>query len=46
MALAPTLAEEKASSVISPVMIFTLLILKFNPNTDYKKKFIEYEFPY
>ena len=46
MALAPTLAEEKASSVISPGKIITLRILKFNPKTDDKKKFIEYQIPY
>ena len=46
MALAPTLAEEKTSSVISPGKILTLRILKFNPKTDDKKKFIEYQIPY
>ena len=46
MALAPTLAEEKASSVISPGKTITLRILKFNPKTDDKKKFIEYQVPY
>jgi len=46
MALAPTLAEEKASSVISPGKIITLRILKFNPKTDDKKKFTEYQVPY
>ncbi len=46
MALAPTLAEEKASSVISPGKTITLRILKFNPKTDDKKKFIEYQIPY
>jgi len=46
MALAPILAEEKASSVISPGKIITLRILKFNPKTDDKKKFIEYQVPY
>ena len=46
MALAPILAEEKASSVISPGKIITLRILKFNPKTDDKKKFIEYQIPY
>ena len=43
MALAPTLAEEKTSSVISPGKIITLRILKFNPKIDEKKKFIEYQ---
>ena len=46
MALAPTLAEEKTSSVISPGKTITLRILKFNPKTDDKKKFIEYQIPY
>ena len=46
MALAPTLAEEKTSSVISPGKILTLRILKFNPKTDDKKKFLEYQVPY
>ncbi len=46
MALAPTLAEEKASSVISPGKTIRLRILKFNPKTDDKKKFIEYQVPY
>ena len=46
MALAPALAEEKTSSVISPGKILTLRILKFNPKTDDKKKFIEYQIPY
>ena len=46
MALAPTLAEEKTSSVISPGKTITLRILKFNPKTDDKKKFIEYQVPY
>ena len=46
MALAPTLAEEKTSSVISSGKILTLRILKFNPKTDDKKKFIEYQIPY
>ena len=46
MALASTLAEEKASSVISPGKILTLRILKFNPKTDDKKKFLEYQVPY
>ncbi|MCH8975297.1 MAG: succinate dehydrogenase/fumarate reductase iron-sulfur subunit [Thaumarchaeota archaeon] len=46
MALAPTLAEEKTSSVISPGKIITLRILKFNPKTDDKKKFLEYQVPY
>ena len=46
MALAPTLAEEKASSVISPGKTITLRILKFNPKTDDEKKFIEYQVPY
>ena len=46
MALASTLAEEKTSSVISPGKILTLRILKFNPKTDDKKKFIEYQIPY
>ena len=45
MALAPTLAEEKTSSVISPGKILTLRILKFNPKTDDKKKFLEYQVP-
>jgi len=31
VALAPTLAEEKTSSVISPGKTITLRILKFNP---------------
>jgi len=46
MALAPALAEEKTSSVISPGKILTLRILKFNPKTDDKKKFIEYQIPH
>ena len=46
MALAPALAEEKTSSVISPGKILTLRILKFNPKTDDKKKFLEYQVPY
>ncbi len=46
MALAPTLAEEKTSSVISPGKIITLRILKFNSKTDNEKKFIEYQVPY
>ena len=46
MALASTLAEEKTSSVISPGKIITLRILKFNPKTDDKKKFIEYQVPH
>ncbi len=46
MALAPTLAEEKTSSVISPGKTITLRILKFNPKTDDEKKFIEYQVPY
>ena len=46
MALASTLAEEKTSSVISSGKILTLRILKFNPKTDDKKKFIEYQIPY
>ncbi len=46
MALAPTLAEEKASSVISSGTTITLRIFKFNPKTDDKKKFIEYQVPY
>ena len=46
MALAPALAEEKTSSVISSGKILTLRILKFNPKTDDKKKFLEYQVPY
>jgi succinate dehydrogenase / fumarate reductase iron-sulfur subunit len=46
MALAPTLEEEKTSSVISPGKIITLRILKFNSKTDDEKKFIEYQVPY
>jgi len=46
MALAPTLAEEKTSSVISSGKTITLRILKFNPKTDDKKKFIEFQVPY
>ncbi|MCH8972705.1 MAG: succinate dehydrogenase/fumarate reductase iron-sulfur subunit [Thaumarchaeota archaeon] len=46
MALAPTLAEEKTSSLISLGKTITLRILKFNPKIDDKKKFIEYQIPY
>jgi len=46
MAIVQTLAEEKASSVISSGKTITLRILKFNPKTDDKKKFIEYQVPY
>lgn len=45
MALAPTLAEEKTSSVTSSGKTITLRIFKFNPKTDDKKKFIEYQVP-
>ena len=46
MAVATTLAEEKATSVITQGKTITLRILKINPKTDDKKKFIEYQIPH
>lgn len=40
------IAEEKASSLVSPSQSITLRIAKFNPNKDTQKSFIDFQVPY
>jgi len=46
MAQIPTLAEEKTNSLASPAKTITLHIPKFNPATDSKKTWIDFQIPY
>jgi len=45
MSTTTSIAQEKVDSVVSPSKIITLRVAKFNPSTDFEKKFMEFKIP-
>jgi len=42
----PKIAAEQATTIVSPAKTITLRIQRYNPNTDQKKRWIDFQIPY